>query len=193
MVFNKSFDKATTDFTLLLSKKGSGGGGGSGLPALGDVIVDPFDATKNFITDLQRFTVDSASYDVNHENFFLTWTPNPPGPHRWTIADPLLQGPRIIISGPDFASPTDHTIVVNTVAGHPVTINLPDPGTSFLQSGKQIIIVDGNGGAAVDTITISGNGHTINGAATVTITNARGAKTVTWINGANGWLITAVV
>ena len=193
MVFNKSFDKATTDFTLLLSKKGSGGGGGSGLPALGDVIVDPLDATKNFITDLQRFTVDDTAYDVTHENFFLTWTPNPPGPHRWVLADPLLQGPRIITFGPDFASPTDHTIVVNTVSGHPITINLPDPGTSFLQSGKQIIVVDGNGGAAADTITISGNGHNINGAATVTITNARGAKTVTWINGAIGWLITAVV
>lgn len=167
--------------------------GGGGLPATGDVIPDPLDATKNFITKLQRFNVVSTNYDNDHLNFVLAWTPNVPSTPHWTLIDPLLQTPRIVTAGAPFvASVTDHTIVVNQ-ADTPVTIALPDPGSTFLQSGKQIIIVDGNGTATGQPITIAGTGANVNGAPSVTIASDRGAKTVTWVNGVVGWLVTSQV
>lgn len=59
----------------------------------------------------------------------------------------------------------DETISINTISV-PITITLPSSTTT----GRKISIKDANGSAAAHNITISGNGHNIDGASTFVLT-----------------------
>jgi len=82
------------------------------------------------------------------------------------------------------AAAGDNLIIDTTSA---VTITLP----STANLGDQIRIVDGTGNAATNNITISRNGHKIQGATTdLTVSTDRAAFGLVYYNAAQGWLLT---
>ena len=78
---------------------------------------------------------------------------------------------------------TDYTIAVDTAA--PRTINLP----ASPMSGEIHIIKDITGSAGANNITVAGNGHNIDGAATKTIASNFGSMSVQYNSTSNVWMI----
>lgn len=67
--------------------------------------------------------------------------------------------------------------------GNPVQLNLPGAPLG----GLPIVVIDAKGDAAFHNVTISGNGKTINGAATAVINTAYGNKKLVYNTYASAW------
>ncbi len=75
--------------------------------------------------------------------------------------------------------------VINTATGA-ITMTMP-AGPVF---GDEVRIIDGDGNASTNNITINGNGNNIQGDATdLVIETDRAAFSLVYYNAANGWLL----
>lgn len=113
-----------------------------------------------------------------------TFNPNadPSALGRWKTADTPIStaGGQIILAGSTVAVlPSSSTlifVVVNKTVGSATTILLPVVKALW----QTFRVIDGKGDAATNTITISGNGSLINGAAQDYIVQDYGATDYTW-------------
>lgn len=86
-------------------------------------------------------------------------------------------------SGPNGGN--EYAVVVTNSSAF--TVNLPSD-TNGLENGRKYEIIAGTGNT-VPNITVDGGPHTINGAETVTITQARNTLTLMFTNATSEWHI----
>jgi len=170
--------------------------GAGGLPAAGDVIVDPLAVpagSKNLIDRLRRFKVDDPSFVGG----VLTWTTNPPGPNKWVDGDYI----GTTVGFPGAGGVVDTTkagplFVDIPVIGGAKTITLPGAADPIVPIGKTVTICDQHGSlGAANSLQIIGNGRTINGVASITLggagATAYSSVTLQFRGAILGWVIIA--
>lgn len=82
-----------------------------------------------------------------------------------------------VAQSPYDVQPTDRVLLVDTTDG-PVTAKLPADGGPF--AGRPLLVLDAKTKFGTNSFTLDGNGHTINGAATLVLSTDKAAASVAW-------------
>jgi len=91
-----------------------------------------------------------------------------------------------VAQSPYDVQPTDRVLLVDTTDG-PVTAKLPADGGPF--AGRPLLVLDAKTKFGTNPATLDGNGHTINGSATLVLSTDKAATAVAW--DASEWSVVA--
>lgn len=108
--------------------------------------------------------------------------------YYWADGSPFITGMGSVDTTANVTMSTNHRYICNTAV---VAITLSLPGSATL--GDEVGIIDGTGNCNVNNITVSRNGHKIQGLAEdLTVSTSRAAFTLVYYNADQGWLLTQV-
>ena len=91
-----------------------------------------------------------------------------------------------VAQSPYEVQPTDRVLLIDTTDG-PVTAKLPADGGPF--AGRPLLVLDAKTKFGTNPATLDGNGHTINGSATLVLSTDKAAASVAW--DATEWSVVA--